>query len=213
MKIAPSFIGPFVVLLMAISAGNAGAGDEGFTPLFNGKDFTGWRTIGGGQWKIVDGVIHGTSTADCKQHGHLITIDQYTDFIVRLKYKAKLGNSGLYFRVEEGGSAGVKGFQAEIDPSHDAGGLYETHGRAWVAKPTPEDVKTWYKPGQWNEMSVEAVGRRIVVHVNGKKTAELKDDPGRTKGYIALQLHGGQDMDVRFKDIEIRPLKPAVKPE
>lgn len=98
------------------------------------------------------------------------------------------------------------GLQAEIDPEKDAGGLYETGGRAWVVQPKPEDVKKWYKPGTWNAMSVVALGRRIVVHVNGHKTAELTDDPGRLKGHIALQLHGGKDMDVEFKDIEILPL-------
>ena len=125
---------------------------------------------------------------------------------MRLKYLAVKGNSGLYFRVDKGGGAGVLGFQAEIDPNRDAGGLYETGGRAWVVRPALKNVKKWYKPGQWNEMSVVAVGRRIVVHVNGKKSAELKDDPGRTEGHIALQLHGGQEMDVQLKDIEILDL-------
>ncbi|NQT39403.1 MAG: DUF1080 domain-containing protein, partial [Planctomycetes bacterium] len=49
-----------------------------------------------------------------------------------------------------------------------------------------------------------AKGRNVTVHVNGIKTAELTDDPGRTKGHIALQLHGGNEMLVMFKDIEIR---------
>jgi hypothetical protein len=40
--------------------------------------------------------------------------------------------------------------------------------------------------------------------VNGIKSAELTDDPGRTEGRIALQLHGNQDGDVWFKDIEIQ---------
>lgn len=178
-------------------------GQSEWKPLYNGKNFDGWEKIGGGDWKIEDGLIHGTSTADNKEHGHLITVDQYTDFAVRLRYKANVGNSGLYFRVEKSGGAGVSGFQAEIDPTKDAGGLYETSGRAWVVQPASEDVKKWYKPNEWNEMSVVALGRRIVVHVNGKKTAELKDDPGRTRGHIALQLHGGQDMDVLFDDVEI----------
>ena len=133
------------------------------------------------------------------------------DFAVRLKFKSIKGNSGLYFRVEEGGGAGVKGFQAEIDPANDVGGLYETDGRAWVVKPKPEDVKSWLKPGEWNELSVVAWGKRIVVHVNGRKTAELTDDPGRPQGRISLQLHGGQDMDVWFKDIEILDLKGACR--
>jgi hypothetical protein len=108
-----------------------------------------------------------------------------------------------------GGGVGVHGFQAEIDASNDVGGLYETGGRAWVVQPSAEDVATWFKPQEWNEMVVSAHGRRIVVHVNGCKTAELKNDKGRLKGHLALQLHCGQDMHVMFKDIEI--LSPKKK--
>ncbi len=52
-------------------------------------------------------------------------------------------------------------------------------------------------------MTVGARGGHIVVHVNGIKTAELNDDPGRREGKFALQVHGGQDCEVWFKDIEI----------
>ena len=128
----------------------------------------------------------------------------FTNFTVRLKYKAIRGNSGLYFRVEEKGFSGVSGFQAEIDPEKDAGGLYETNGRSWVSQPKPEDVKTWYRPGEWNEMTVTAIGGNLTVTVNGKKTAEVKNDPGRAHGKFALQVHGGQDGEVWFKDIEIQ---------
>jgi hypothetical protein len=44
------------------------------------------------------------------------------------------------------------------------------------------------------------------VQVNGHKTAELFNDPGRKQGHIALQLHGGQDMHVLFKDVQVRKL-------
>lgn len=182
-------------------------GRSRWRPLWDGRSLKGWEKIGGGEWRIEDGAIRGTSPASEPRHGHLITRDSYGDFAVRLKYLARKGNSGLYFRVEKGGEAGVKGFQAEIDPERDAGGLYETEGRGWVVQPKPEDVKKWYKPGEWNEMSVIAVGGRVVVHVNGHKTAELENDPGRRRGYIALQLHGGQEMDVAFKDIEILPVR------
>ncbi len=175
--------------------------------LWDGKTLEGWEKIGGGAWAVEDGVLHGTSASSERRHGHLITKKQFDDFAVRLTYKADKGNSGLYFRVAKTDDAvGVKGLQAEIDPAKDAGGLYETHGQAWVVQPKPDDVKKWYKPGQWSEMSVVAIGGRVVVHVNGHKTAELRDDPGRRKGHIALQLHGGQDMDVRFKDIQILEL-------
>jgi len=130
---------------------------------------------------------------------------EFEDFTVRLKFKSVEGNSGFYFRVEEVKSGvGAHGFQAEIAPHGPIGGLYETGGRAWVVKPEPEKVKECFKPGEWNQMTVTARGRDVTVEVNGVKTAELTDDPGRTKGHIALQLHGGQDMHVEFKDIKIR---------
>jgi hypothetical protein len=52
-------------------------------------------------------------------------------------------------------------------------------------------------------MIVSAHGGDIVVTVNGRKSAALKNDPGRPSGKIALQVHGGQDCDVWFKDLEI----------
>ena len=52
-------------------------------------------------------------------------------------------------------------------------------------------------------MTVSAHGKRIAVTVNGHRSAELPDDPGRTEGRLALQVHGGQDCEVFFKDIEI----------
>jgi hypothetical protein len=182
-------------------------GQSAWKPLWDGKSMTGWDKIGGGEWKITDGILHGIAPKTEARHGHLITKAKYTDFAVRVKYLAKQGNSGLYFRVDQTkDDVGVAGLQAEIDPEKDAGGLYETNGRDWVVQPKPEDVKKWYKHGVWNEMTVVAKGGRIVVHVNGTKTAELRDDPGRKQGHLALQLHGGQDMDVQFKDLEILPL-------
>jgi hypothetical protein len=175
--------------------------------LFDGKSLKGWHTIPGGEWKVEDGAIVGRSKKTDERHGLLVTDKVFDNFEVQVKYKAIAGNSGLYFRSEEvGGVVGVHGFQAEIDPNNDVGGLYETGGRTWVVKPTAEQVKTWYKPGQWNTMSVRGENGHIIVHVNGKKTAELFDDPGRTSGHIALQLHGGMDMHVVFKSLKIRQL-------
>jgi hypothetical protein len=54
-------------------------------------------------------------------------------------------------------------------------------------------------------MTVTANGKHLVVHVNGMKTAEVPNDTkGRASGQFALQLHGGQDVDVWFKDLEIQ---------
>jgi len=179
-------------------------GSHVWVPIFDGRSLQGWHTLPGGKWEVQDGVIAATSSKDEKRHGMLVTNKRYGNFTVRLKFKAVQGNSGFYFRVDKVESnVGVHGFQAEIDASNNIGGLYETGGRGWVIRPGPEEVQKYFKPQQWNEMTVSAHGRRIVVHVNGHKTAELKDDPGRLQGHLALQLHGGQDMNVMFKDIEM----------
>ncbi|HYV27783.1 MAG TPA: DUF1080 domain-containing protein [Candidatus Eisenbacteria bacterium] len=174
-----------------------------WVPIWDGKSMAGWHPIGKGDWRIEGDAIHGTHDKNEKDFGHLVTDKVFNDFTVRLKYKAVTGNSGLYFHIEEKGFSGVSGFQAEIDPQKDAGGLYETNGRAWVSQPKPEDVKKWYKPNAWNTMTVSSRGRRIAVDVNRFRTAELLDDPGRLEGKLALQLHGGMEGDVWFKDIEI----------
>ncbi len=173
-------------------------------PIFDGKTLNGWTPTVENTWSVKDGAIVGRCAASEKRHSILISDKQYDNFTLRVVYKAIEGNSGVYFRVDKvAGSVGVHGFQAEIDPNNDAGGLYETGGRGWVVKPTAEQVKSWYRPNEWNEMVVSAHGKRVVVHVNGVKTAELINDQGRTKGHLGLQLHGGQDMHVRFKRVEL----------
>jgi len=172
-------------------------------PLWDGRTFDGWHTIGKGGWKIKDGVICATHPKEEKEFGHLVSDKPFSDFTVRLAYKAVKGNSGLYFRIEEKGATGVSGFQAEIDATKDAGGLYETNGRTWVRKPSADDVKRWFEPQKWNTMTVSAHGRWIAVDVNGHRSAELRDDPGRLEGHFALQMHGRLDCELYFKDIEI----------
>ena len=179
-------------------------GKRQWEKIFDGKTLNGWHERPGGKWEVKDGILIGTGSASAKTHGLLITDKVYQDFTVRLKFKVIEGNSGLYFRIKEVDKAAhTEGFQAEIADTLETGGLYETYGRAWVVKSDEEAMKKHYKPGEWAEMTVSAHGRRIVVHVNGYKTAELNDDPGRLEGKLAFQLHAGQDMNVQFKDIEI----------
>ena len=128
-----------LLLLPLLAAFQAHAAD--WRPLWDGKTLAGWHITGKGEWKIEEGAIHATHPTTEKEFGHLVSDRSYTNFTVRLKYKSARGNSGLYFRIEEKGFSGVSGFQAEIDPQKDAGGLYETNGRAWVSQPKPEDVK------------------------------------------------------------------------
>ncbi|MBI1372737.1 MAG: DUF1080 domain-containing protein [Phycisphaera sp.] len=182
---------------------------EHWKPLFNGKDLKGWQELPGGSWRVNDGVLVGLSDKSEAQHGMLLSDASYADFTVRVVYKSVRGNSGFYFRAEPTNDAvAVKGLQAEIDPEKDTGGLYETGGRAWVVKPDAKDVEKWYRPDAWNTMIVSAYEGRVVVHVNGYKTAEVTNDPGASVGHFGLQLHGGMDMHVEFKNIDILSKNP-----
>ena len=60
-----------------------------------------------------------------------------------------------------------------------------------------------YQRGKWNTLTVSAHRRDTLVQLNGQKSAALTNDPGRTEGHLALQLHGGQVMDVEYKNIAI----------
>jgi hypothetical protein len=193
-----------ILALLAIAAALTTSAADDFKPLWDGRTLAGWHAIDKGEWRIENGAIHGLHAGSENQYGHLVTDRAYTNFTARLKFKSIKGNSGFYFRIEEKGASGVSGFQAEIDPQNDIGGLYETIGRGWVAKTKAAAIKGWYKPGDWNEMVVTAVGTRITVQVNGREAVELTNDSlGRLHGRLALQLHGSQNVDVWFKDLEI----------
>ncbi len=180
-----------------------------WVPLFNGKDLTGWHTLPGGKWEVVDGVITGTSEKKEKRHGLLVSDKTYKNFILRAKFKVTKGDSGLYFRaLETKTKVAIRGFQAEVDKSPQVGGLYETAGRAWVKSPDPKLIAKIVKHGDWNQITVTANGDDITVSLNGVTVTELLGDTKcQKKGHIALQLHGGQDMHVQFKDIAILALK------
>jgi len=178
---------------------------DGFVPLFDGKTLDGWHTLPGGKWEVKDGVIVGTSEKSESRHGLLVTDKTFSDFTVQTKFKVVKGNSGFYFRSEKvDHRVGVHGFQADVDNSNKVSGLYETGGRAWVKQPDPKLIEKIYKPDDWNQMTVTAVGGDITGSLNGHKTVEVQDDPGRRQGHIAFQLHGGTDMEVLFKDVVIR---------
>jgi hypothetical protein len=202
------------LIIMSLVAVAGFAKSKDFKPLFDGKTLAGWEALPGGEWSVEEGVIVGKAAKAEKRHGQLVSAKTYGNFILKLQYQALAGNSGVYFRVEKvDHPVAVKGFQAEVDAQGNGnGGLYETLGRAWVAKPAPELVRSFYKMKEWNEMTVAAVGGDITVAVNGVETARLRDDPGLRQGYIALQLHGSQDMYVRFKDIRIRELPSDKQP-
>lgn len=206
----------FAGLLAAVSspaAVSSRAAAQTWEPLFNGKDLTGWHTQPGGAWKVVDGAIVGTSAKSESRHGLLVSDKEYADFILRAKFRVTTGNSGLYFRsAETNTNVAIRGFQAEVDATAAVGGLYETAKRGWVRKPDPQLISRIVSHGDWVQITVTAIGDDMTVSLNGVTVTELlADSPCQKSGHIALQLHGGMDMHVEFKDIAILEI-PQGKP-
>lgn len=175
-----------------------------FKPIFDGKTLKGWHLQGEGSWRVDSGVIIGTHTATGPDFGHLVSDSEYVDFTLRFKWKLVKGNSGLYYHSAEGGEAGMIGPQVEMDGAYP-GGIYTTNTNpwGWVVQPKVEDVKTWWKPNDWNLVTVAAVGKKVTVTYNGIKTAESSDARLPQKGRLGFQVHANQECDIRIKDVEL----------
>jgi hypothetical protein len=196
----------------AAIAGDTGTCDDAtnssqsqtWRPLFDGKTLDGWHPVGDGKWTVENGVIVGRANKE-KLYGLLFSDDQFRDFTVRLKFKVLAGDSGFYIRTIFEEPDRARGQQVQVGLSGSGvGGVYESYGRGWIDKPSDELQSRILKDGDWNEMVISAHGGDIVVHVNGTKTADLKNDPGRREGHFALQMHSGNVMHLMFKDIEVK---------
>jgi hypothetical protein len=166
----------------------------------------GWHVIGHGTWTYHDGIIEGQQTQATKTYTHVVSDQRYHNLRATLQYKCLDGNSGFYFRAQPTDKGLMMGIQCEIDVVRDAGGFYESYGRQWLSKPKAEDVARYYKQKQWNEMKIEAIGDHVTAWINGTKAAEINDPEQRKEGVCALQIHGGQNVHVLFKDIKIERL-------
>ncbi|MCK0188698.1 DUF1080 domain-containing protein [Arenibacter sp. F20364] len=171
--------------------------------LFNGKDLSGWTVYGTEKWYVEDGLLVSESGPD-KQYGYLATDKYYDDFELTLEFKQEAnGNSGVFVRSTVDGTK-VSGWQVEVaPPGHDTGGVYESYGRGWLIKPDPEKDKV-LKEGEWNTMKIRLSGNKLTSWLNGTEMVSITDDKiGEGKGSIALQIHDGGGIKVKWRNINI----------
>jgi hypothetical protein len=174
--------------------------------IFNGKDLSGWKIYGTEKWYVNEGELVCESGPD-KQYGYLATEKEYKDFELTLEFKQESnGNSGVFFHCQIEGTT-VSGWQAEVAPSNKhSGGIYESYGRGWLIKPTPEKEKA-LKEGEWNQMKILVKGNEVTTWLNGEQMILLTDEKiGSRTGKIALQIHDGGGVKVRWKNIFITEL-------
>ena len=194
--------------------------EDGFVPLFNGKDLTGWVYGGdktGKGYQVKDGVLYCTEN----DGGKLFTEKQYADFSFRFEFKMEdSGNNGVGIRSPLKGDPAYVAMEIQI---------LDDNGKQWNNKLRPAqyhgsiyDVvpakRGALKPaGEWNSEEIIARGRQITVKLNGqtivdanlddiKDEAVLKKHPGlkNTSGHIGFLGHGSH---VEFRNIRIKELK------
>lgn len=175
--------------------------------IFNGKDLSGWKVHGTEKWYVDKGELVCESGPD-KEYGYLATEKIYKDFEIDVDFKQEAdGNSGLFFRSSLDGTK-ISGWQVEIAPKGmDSGGIYESYGRGWLVK-IPDEKENILKQGEWNHMKVRVVGDQVTTWLNGQQMVDLKDEKiGQATGSIALQIHSGGGIKVRWKNIRVQEIK------
>ena len=200
---------------------------EGFTPIFNGRDLSGWhvsQTNHHGttpEFRVVHGVIVGTQNP-VGQGGILLTDRKYQNVEVYMEIKPDWGcDSGLFLRSSEAGEA----YQVTLDylPGGSMGGIYGEQLKGVVGDPAgaklPQEERdararrrqaAWQKAWKreaWNSVRARIVGDvpEITVWINDQLVTEFKDTAnhaagGATDGMIAIQMHFSDEKTRRWVD-------------
>ncbi|HZG23731.1 MAG TPA: DUF1080 domain-containing protein [Chitinophagaceae bacterium] len=174
--------------------------------IFNGKDLTGWTIHGTEKWYVNKGELVCESGPD-KQYGYLSTDKPYKNFVMECKFLQEAdGNSGVFIRSSIEGTK-INGWQVEVAPQgKHTGGIYESYGRGWLIQPKAEDEKH-LRPGKWNTLKIRVMNDEVTTWLNGRQMVYFKDDKiGKGEGFIALQIHDGGGIKVRWKDLKVNEL-------
>lgn len=208
------------------------AADDGFQPIFNGKDLADWEGEAG-WWSVEDGAITGTTTEEKKLKKATYLFwrgGKPADFELccQFRFVSKGGNSGINIRSSELPNWDVKGYQVDMEtgPNH-TGGLYEVHQRGIMVKRgesvtfaedgTKEvtsigdraELQKHVKAGDWNQCRIVAKGPEVSAYINGVLMSRVVDRDkvkSAAEGLITIQLHPGPPMKVQFKDLQLKSL-------
>jgi len=209
------------VLLLILLAGCSPQHDDGFVPLFNGRNLDGW--VGDTTGYVVE---HGTMKARRPRPGepapgNIYTADEYDDFVLRFQFNLTPGaNNGLGIRAPLEGDAAYVGIELQIIDNQDERWAHlkpwQYHGSAYGIAAAERGFLL--PPGHWNRQQVTVDGRRIEVVLNDHVILDIDLDevtrdgtidgrphPGldRERGHIGFLGHG---YEIAFRDIELKQL-------
>ena len=183
--------------------------------LSDGKTFKGWEGDTNKTWRIEKGAFVGGSLEKTVPHNDfLCTTRQFTNFVLRLKFKLVgtngFVNGGVQFRSQRvPNDPEVSGYQADMGDPSWWGSLYDESRRNKLLVQSPADeVNKVLKRGDWNDYTIRCEGKHIQLFINGMKTVDYTepDDAIPRFGIIGLQIHGGGKAEAWYKNIEIEGL-------
>jgi hypothetical protein len=108
----------------------------------------------------------------------------------------------------------VYGYQCEIDPGDRrySAGIYDEARRGWLFPlwgSAYEKARAAFQHGKWNRFTIKAKGRRLQTWLNGIPCADYTDADAEhftPRGFIALQVHGGREGQIRWRKLHIKEL-------
>jgi hypothetical protein len=177
---------------------------EKWVELFNGKDTTGWRQAGKGNFTVEEGAL--------VTHGGMGMLwyeaEKFRDFTLQVEWKVnnQCNNSGIFVRFPEKSDdpwyAVQNGYEIQIDDcdkkglKNQTGAIYDRHPASKVASK---------RAGEWNLYEITIVGQHYTVVLNGEKVTEFDGERGRD-GYIGLQNHDLISR-VSFRRVRVKEIK------
>lgn len=191
---------------------------HGFTCLYNGKNLDGWIVRGGKCTFEAQGEAILGSCVPGSPSTYLSTKrDNYTDFIFTAEIKWEVDcNSGIMFRSQSksGGLAEtVFGPQCEMEGFAKgrgwSGGIYGQSIGGWrypLWLDAHKEARAALQQGEWNRITIKAVGNNVKTWINGIPAANWEDDE-YLKGFFSLQMHEGKQGKVLFRNIKVRELE------
>lgn len=185
------------------------------TVLFDGTSFTGWEGDTINTWKIVNGSLVGGSITEAVEHNQFLsTVEEFGNFEITMQVKlvgtTGVVNGGVQFHSQRLQIPAYEmiGYQADL-ANGLWGSLYdESRRNVTIVRPDNAVIKKIVKPNDWNTLTIQSLGRRIRIWLNGVQTVDYTEpDAGISHyGHIALQIHGGGKAMASYTNIKIKRL-------